>query len=81
MGAITPEQSAAVFAALSYQDPQRLHLYLARVAIDHGRKALDALALGQEGVYQAHLMAYRRITRGLVEDGYWEPCAATQVSV
>ncbi len=61
----------AVFAACQHPDPQRLELYLARVAIDLGQRAMTAYRAGALGEYSAHLLAYRRIEKGLVASGYW----------
>ena len=73
----------AVFSALQaqYEDPHRLHLYMARVALDHGRKGLDAARSGDTSSALAHLLAYRRIRHGLIADDYWEPDAGLQVSI
>ena len=73
----------AVFSALErrYEDPLRLHLYLANCALDHGRKALEAHAAMDDTAARAHLLAYRRIRDGLIQDGYWDADAARQVSI
>ena len=63
----------ATFDAIArgYQDPRRLELYLARVALDHGGRALAARRAGDDAVFAAHLRAYGQIARGLIETGYW----------
>ena len=70
---ITPELADVVFAALAagWQDPYRLELYLARVALDLGERAMAAYRAGEIGEYRAFLLAYRRIEKGLVASGYW----------
>lgn len=72
-----------VFSAIQaqYQDPRRLHLYMARVALDHGTRGLAAARSGDTAAALAHLQAYRRIRHGLIADGYWEPDAALQVAI
>ena len=71
----------ATFAAIQagYVDPRRLELYLARIAIDHGQRALAALRADNLGAFEAHLQAYGRIARGLIESGYWLADADAQV--
>ena len=74
-----------VFAALDAKAhapdmrPYRLELYLARAAIDHGRRALAALRGHDIALFEAHLLAYGRIARGLIEIDYWERGAMAQI--
>lgn len=65
--------------AAGYTDPRRLELYLARIAVDHGQRALVALRGDDLSAFEAHLQAYGRIARGLIESGYWLADADEQV--
>ena len=58
--------------------PCRLELYLAKVAVDHGQRALAALREQDTALFEAHLLAYGRIARGLIEIGYWALAASAQ---
>lgn len=64
----TPAEIDAVWDALrATSDPYRLHLYIARVA-------LQAAAEGDWHVYA-------RLRKGLIASNYWAEDAATQISV
>ena len=75
----TPPDDAFTRLSAAYVDPRRLELYLARIAVDHGRRALTALRGDDVPVFEAELRAYGRIAHGLIASGYWLPDAESQI--